>query len=168
MKKWIAFGVCAVMAVSMTACGSQKQTPSTTETSSVSQMQTSNPFVSCESIADAEKTAGFSLSLPEHAPDWATETTIRATQSGMIEVVYLGNDNELRIRKGTGTEDISGDYNTYETEEELSVGDMQVQVKGNAGKVSLATWNNGTHSFSISSSNGMAQEELNTLISSIG
>ncbi len=62
-----------------------------------------NPFVFCEALKDAKKLAGVSLSLPENAPDWAPEITIQATQTGMIEIVYHGNDNELWIRKATGT-----------------------------------------------------------------
>ncbi len=86
----------------------------------------------------------------------------------MIEIVYHGNDNELRIRKATGTEDISGDHTDYETAEEVSVGDLKVQMKGSGGKYSLAVWNDGTYSFSVSVTDGMEPEDMNTLISFIG
>lgn len=166
MKKLIVLGVCAAMALSMAACANQTEPSSTTDETS-SQMQLPDPFTSCESMGDAEKIAGFTLTMPEHSPDWATETIIRATQSGMIEVVHLGNGNEMRIRKATGNEDISGDYSAYQTSDEISVNDAKVQVKGNEEKIYLATWSNGTHSYSISVNSGLAQEDLTTLISSI-
>lgn len=165
MKKLIVLGVCAAMAFSMAACANQKEPSSTTEPSS--QMQLPNPFTSCETMADAEKIAGFTLTMPEHAPDWAAETTIRATRSGMIEVVHLGNGSEMRIRKAAGNEDISGDYSAYQTSNEISVGDTNVQVKGNEEKIYLATWSNGTYSYSISVNSGLVQEEITSLISSI-
>ncbi len=170
MKKLIVLGICAAMAVSIAACGSQDQpsasTAAPTETSV--QMQIPNPFVPCETLEDAEQLAGFSLSLPETLPDWVTETAIQATQTGMIEIVYRGADNELRIRKATGTEDISGDYSDYETAEEVSVGNLKVQMRGSGDKYSLAFWNDGTYSFSVSVTDGIEPEDMNTLISFIG
>ena len=35
-------------------------------------------------------------------------SAIRAIKDTMIEIIYTNGDNEIRIRKGTGSEDISG------------------------------------------------------------
>lgn len=47
-------------------------------------------------------------------------------------------------------EDISGDYTKYSDVKTEKIGDWDVTLKGNDGKVVLAVWNDGTYSYSIS------------------
>jgi len=70
----------------------------------------------------------------------------------MIEVIYFDAEKThegLRIRKANGTDDISGDYNEYKEVNVVKVGDLEVTEKGNDGSISVATWTDGTHSYSI-------------------
>ena len=55
----------------------------------------------------------------------------------------------LRIRKAVGTDDISGDYNEYKEENVVKVGELEVTEKGNDGNISVASWTDGTYSYSI-------------------
>jgi hypothetical protein len=58
-------------------------------------VELANPFVSCETLEEAEQIAGFSLELPDQFPGWIQQTAIRAMDSAMIEVMYEGQDREL-------------------------------------------------------------------------
>lgn len=173
MKKLMTLAISAVMVCSLAACGA-KDTPDSEATPTpgvdptpTPQVQIPNPFVDCKTMDEAAGIAGFTMTLPESVPNWVSDTKIRAVKNDMIEVIYSGDSNELRIRKGADTEDISGDFNDYETTEELTVKDMKVTIKGSEDRFALATWTDGEHAFAISVSTGMTKNELSTLVSAI-
>lgn len=66
-----------------------------------------------------------------------------------------------------GTDDISGDYNVYETTETRTIDGKTLTCKGNDGLVSNATWNDGTYAYSIMSTVGMTAEQLSTFVQSL-
>ena len=82
------------------------------------------------------------------------------------EVDYSDGENTLSIRKGTSTEDISGDYNSYSEEGTLTVGENTLTIKGKDGKISLAVWNDGTYSYAISGS-GLTSEQVSEIAEAI-
>ncbi|MFV0326967.1 MAG: hypothetical protein ACK5LF_21745, partial [Bacteroides xylanisolvens] len=64
----------------------------------------------------------------------------------------------------------SGDYNEYKENNTLTVGNLTVIVKGNGGKVNLATWVSGEFSFAISvnpGGKGLDNQAINDMISSM-
>jgi len=112
-------------------------------------MQIPNPFIDCTTIEDAQKLVGFTMTIPDAMPDGYSKTAIRAVKNTMIEIIYLNGDSEIRIRKAIGSEDISGDCTAYKEVEETEIGNVKVTMKGDSGKVNVATWNEGVYSFSI-------------------
>ena len=75
-----------------------------------------NPWVNWDSIEEAESVIGFSFGLPEVIADSYNAVSIRTLNNELIEVVYRDGDFEICIRKQKGEgQDISGDYNKYET-----------------------------------------------------
>ena len=84
----------------------------------------------------------------------------------MLEVVYVNGEDETgRVRKARGSEDISGDYNEYA--ETVSVGGIDVLLKGDAGLVKLAVWTNDGYAYSVSSEAGMTADEMMALVSAV-
>lgn len=173
MKKTSLLAISIFLSLTLAACGSTTATssnsssPSSPSASSQS-VQLANPFTDCNTLEDAQKTAGFALTLPETVGDWVTQTDIQAMQDSMIEVVFTGaNDQTLRIRKGLGSDDISGIYTQYSNVKDLSVGNNTVTVKGNDNTINLAVWNDGEYAFSLYSSSGLSEEEIVPLISAI-
>ena len=108
-----------------------------------------SPFVDCETMADAEKTAGFNVAVPEKMPEGYARKLIQAVKNDMIQVFYENGENEITVRKAKGSEDISGDYNEYKESGTVTVGSLKVFARGNDGKVNVATWVNGEHTYSI-------------------
>ena len=80
-----------------------------------------NPWSDWDSIEEAESVIGFSFGLPEVIADSYNAVSIRTLNNELIEVKYSYEDFEICIRKQKGEgQDISGDYNSYETCTETS------------------------------------------------
>lgn len=155
MKKNIAIVLGIIMALSLVACA--KNAPATDyqqkqkdgQILEENSAQIPNPFVDCETIADAEKIAGFEITVPDKMPEGYSQSSIQAINDYLIQIFYESGDNEILIRKGIGSEDISGDYNTYSESNTMTIGELTINTKGNDGKINVATWINGEYTFSI-------------------
>lgn len=79
------------------------------------QLQFPNPWTEYSDIDEGEKKAGFSFDIPETIVGYKIGLIQNQDQS-MIEVIYEAVDDSedtIHIRKGSKTDDISGDYNSY-------------------------------------------------------
>jgi hypothetical protein len=123
-------------------------------------VQIPNPFKDFQSIGDAEKMAGFTLTLPEKIPEGYVQESIQAIAGDMIQVFYKNGEKRILIRKAKGNEDISGDYSKYGENRTLTVGSLQISARGNHGKVNTVTWVNGDFAYSVSA--GFDEEGFDT------
>lgn len=98
-----------------------------------------NPFVGCENLREAEKLAGFSLSMPDRIPNWMEEMKFQAVEDEMLEVIFAGSGREIRLRKARGSEDISGDYRSWSQTDTMSRYGRPVTLKGENDLVFVAT-----------------------------
>ena len=85
-------------------------------------------------MQEAAKIAGFEMTVPETVEGFA-DPAIEAVKEDMIQVSFAKGDDELLLRKALGTDDVSGDYNTYAETNTLTVGDLTVTAKGSDGVV---------------------------------
>ena len=108
-----------------------------------------NPFIDCKTIEKAEKIAGFKFILPKKLPKGYKITEIQAIEKELIQVMYKKGDKEIFIRKGIGSEDLSGDYNVYKKGKNLKVDNIKVNTKEEKTKVKVATWLDKGYSFAI-------------------
>jgi|GEM_PF-2372902 len=92
---------------------------------------------------------------------------IQAIPNNTIQVSYKNGDAELLLRKAKGTEDISGDYNTYAENTTEDVNGMSVKLRGSNGKVSTAVWTSGGYSYAIDVSNSAGGMDKDTILSFI-
>ena len=197
-KKWMALVLCAVLSLSLVACGTSgnntqndttddttnsttddtNSTGSTdsgttdTDTSTDSEddgnVQITSPFVDCETLEEAGELAGFDISVPDEIDGGYTQGTIQAVENEMIQVTYTTEaGEEITLRKGTGTEDISGDYNEYAEENTLDVDGTSVTARGSDGLVYAATWTDGTYTYAITASAGLESDSVSALVPSI-
>lgn len=167
MKKITSFIFCIILILSITACGNNKKEPEVTSSESET-VQLPNPFRECQSLEEASELAGFEISVPDTVGEYS-QRIIRAMSNEMIEVLYRIPDGagQITIRKAPGSNDISGDYNQYKEINETSVGELQVTMKGDNEKISIATWAVKDYSFSVSSTDGLDSSAMEKLISSI-
>lgn len=166
MKKFIAFALSAVMALSLAACGAA-------EKKEENAVQPPNPFTEYASMEEAAAAAGFDMSVPDTV-DGSTQRTIQVlgtAENPMIEVIYHCGEGEadaIHIRKAQGSEDISGDYTDYAEENTSTVGEIQVTMKGTDGQVSLATWPQNAYTYSIGvSGEGISGDAMAALVAAV-
>ena len=143
-----------LLCLAVVACGKKEEVPEEVTEASTTQAQdygVPHPFEIVDTLDEAAKIAGFSLEAPTEYADYKS-IVIQAIADDMIEVIYFDAEKThegLRIRKAVGTDDISGDYNEYKEENVVKVGELEVTEKGNDGNISVASWTDGTHSYSI-------------------
>ncbi len=225
MKKMIALTLCAMLTLSVCACGSDQKNTDTAigaeDTTSATSNETiigedpatwgpddgedttidtleggddtfvgmPNPFVE-GTLEECKKRAGFDFTVPEHYGDYS-ERTILAIEGYLIEAIYADKDplegldddalnkldwetidfdsDSLMIRKALSlnTAEVTGDYNTYEETNTLTVNDREVTTYGNNGTISDAVWNDGTYTYAVISSKGLTATELTELLAEI-
>ena len=161
MKKLFAVIMMLLTILSLAACGSS------TASDEPDIIGMPNPFTDFNTLAEAEKQTGFYITLPD-AIGSSNNKIYRAMNDEMLEVIYVNGEDETgRIRKARGSEDISGDYNEYAETETVSVGGIDVLLKGDAGLVKLAVWTNDGYAYSVSSEAGMTADEMMALVSAV-
>lgn len=203
-KKVTLMILCAATMLSMAACGEKQDQTIGAETTSQTvaenedkiptdgavateeiligdNPQIPNPFVDCDTLADAAALAGFDIIVPDSV-DGYEERAITAIENDIIQVLYLHGDDQVCIRKAVGEEECSGDYNAYSEEKTVTVGDKEVTMRGNNGKVMVAVWSEGGYSYSIGvyaytqhndgvadpeSNAGMAEDMITALIAQV-
>lgn len=138
----------------------------TDEDSGNDSTQIPNPWQEYKTVSEAAKATGISFSAPEKLEGY--KVSYVQVMDGIIELRYFNGSNEIRVRKGTGTDDISGDYNVYKNVSEKKIGGNTVTLKGNGDGVSSAVWTDGKYSYSIYSGNELANGFAEMLIAEIG
>lgn len=162
MKRLFAVIMMLLTILPIAACGNK--TDDSTEPDIIGMP---NPFTDFDTLAEAEKQTGFYITLPD-AIGSSDKRIYRAMNDEMLEVVYVNGEDETgRVRKARGSEDISGDYNEYAETETVSVGGIDVLLKGDAELVKLAVWTNDGYAYSVSSEAGMTADEMMALVSAV-
>ena len=159
---FLALILCALFVVVGTGCSSQNSgTQSGAAQKTTKSAQLANPVKTYDSLAKAEKAAGFKFTVPEgvnlDGADYA-QYSWSTINNDLIEVRYGGEGDEVcYMRKavvGTGTAagensddltDISGDYNVYDKVKEVDITledgrEATVTLKGQKNKFYLALW----------------------------
>lgn len=126
--------------------------------------QIANPWREFNTVSEAEKAAAISFSAPEKLGDYQ-RALILATDK-IVEVRYTNGDNEICIRKAAGSDDVSGDFNTYKNISEKKLNGKTVTLKGNDG-VKSAVWTDAENSYSIYSENELSADFVESIIAKI-
>ena len=175
MKKWIALAMGAVLALSITACGSSSkpaasQSGSASDTSAVlgENTQIPNPWQDFESLEEAVKAVGFDFAVPDALAGCDKVAYQAIPDDRIIGVLYLnGEERQVIIRKAPGGENVSGVYTQFDKLEQVEVDGRSVTMSGDGETVSLATWTDGDYSFSVYADNGLTQGDMAQLVSLI-
>ena len=130
MKKSAAIILLCLIVFLFAGCGTQKAGQE--DSSQLTQM--GNPWTEWNSIEEAEAAVGFSVGLPEVIADSYKAAEFRTMNGQLLEIVYRDKDFEVCLRKQKGEgQDISGDYNEYETCSEESLGGGTIVSYYNSG-----------------------------------
>lgn len=160
MKKILSLVLVLALVLALAACGAVTTLPSDT--------QIPNPWLDVVTMDEAEALLGYGMTAPETVAG-LSHSAIRALNDSdkILEIQYGGDDDRASLRKGTGSEDISGDYTNYAKTETVTVGDIAVTEKGDGENVFSAVWTKGDYSYSFFSTVGVSADALAGLIAGI-
>ena len=123
-----------------------------------------------DSLQKATILTGFAMRIPEGKEPF-TKKIFTVIGADMIEVQYLQEESSspgYSIRKARGEGDISGDFTEYEEVKEVNSEGRKVTLKGEAGRYSLALWEENGFSYSIGAlEKPMTKEEILELVSAV-
>lgn len=117
-----------------------------------------NPWMDFSTLQEAEQSAGMTIEAPDAYGSY-TSLAYRSIPGEMLEVLYLspgpGGQEGFRIRKSLDSDDISGDYTSYDEEKTLTLQGHEVTLRIKDGKVGSAIWssqgddNKTTYSYAV-------------------
>ena len=171
----------------LTACGgkqvespTESQTTASAEITQVAEStaaatdgtaQAANPWIDVRDLKEALKETGVELKAPEEIGDFHL-SHVQAIQDGGIVQVFYGSladqtETQALLRKAKSMEDISGDYTVYPEEHRVSDSEGDVRLRGQDGRVYLATWQRGDYAYSLSLAQGMEEAKVMEVIAGI-
>ena len=186
-NSFLALLLCVLFVAVGTGCSMQKpgsQTDVTKVQKTTKSAQIANPVKTYDSLAKAEKAAGFTFTVPEgvnvKGADYA-QYYWSTINENLIEVRYGGEGDEVcYMRKAPASAaddddvDISGDYNVYDTVKEVEFTledgrEVEVTLKGKDKKFYVANWqlkgvkDNGVWNYAIGV-RGIPEQDLLELV----
>lgn len=129
-------------------------------------MQVAPQIENVGSVEELSQKTGIPMEELKGLPFDVTQREYVSYWEELAEIQYIGETNSLYYRKSLGTEDNSGDYNTYSQEETLTVSGFSVTLKGDSDGYSLATWTDGTYAYSVSVIAPIPEEAFQGLLES--
>lgn len=171
----------------LTACGGkQAESPAESQTAASAEItqaaestaaatdgteQAANPWIDVRDLKEALKETGVELKAPEKIGDFHL-SHVQAIQDGGIVQVFYGSladqtETQALLRKAKSMEDISGDYTVYPEDHRVSDSEGEVRLRGQDGRVYLATWQRGDYAYSLSLAQGMEEAKVMEVIAEI-
>ena len=167
----------------LTACGGKQAESQTTASAEITQAaestaaatdgtaQAANPWIDVRDLKEALKETGVELKAPEKIGDFHL-SHVQAIQDGGIVQVFYGSladqtETQALLRKAKSMEDISGDYTVYPEDRRVSDSEGEVRLRGQDGRVYLATWQRGDYAYSLSLAQGMEEAKVMEVIAEI-
>ena len=155
----------------MTASAEITQAVASTAVSTEESVQAANPWIDVRDLKEALKETGVELKAPEEIGDFHL-SHIQAIQDGGIVQVFYGSladqtETQALLRKAKSMEDISGDNTVYPEDRRVSDSEGEVRLRGQDGRVYLATWQRGDYAYSLSLAQGMEEAKVMEVIAEI-
>ena len=138
----------------------------TTKTADNTGVQIPNPFTEYKTISEALDALSFKAAVPSQIPDGYSPAYIATMGSDFLQISYKKNDSEIMFRTATGTDDISGDYNTYKNIENVKIDNLSVSFRV-SDKTMSAIWTSNGFSYALYSNGGISKKEASAIIKSI-
>ena len=127
-----------------------------------------NPWQECANMAQAESLAGFSFAIDDSAlPEgYSREASyIQVIEGEMLEVDYNGErGGSVCLRKAVGTDDVSGDYNSYDLTQTSCIAGQDVTLRGAENAWYVATWTSDGYSFAVVSTSALTTSQVEALV----
>ncbi|AVK46792.1 hypothetical protein AXY43_01430 [Clostridium sp. MF28] len=118
-----------------------------------------------KTLDEAEKALNLKVSPLKTLPNGFKVENVSIISNEMIQVDYNNGNNNMIFRAGKSTDNISGDYNTYQVKNTVKVNGIDVTLEGNKNEeYNLATWKKDDISYSISTEDGINEKTVLDMI----
>ena len=154
-----------------TASARTTQAAESTAAATEETAQAANPWIDVRDLKEALKETGVELKAPEKIGDFHL-SHVQAIQDGGIVQVFYGSladqtETQALLRKAKSMEDISGDYTVYPEDRRVSDSEGEGRLRGQDGRMYLATWQRGDYAYSLSLAQGMEEAKVMEVIAEI-
>lgn len=117
-------------------------------------------------IDSIRREVGYDFALPDYMPSGYEFDSASLLFGELVQIVYTDGENKIMYCIEDCDEDISGDYNIYETVETVDMGGIAVTVRENGGKCYSAVWHDGkAHALWLDE--GFDRDEIEKIVCSI-
>lgn len=122
----------------------------------------------CVGREELSEKLGFDVAELGYLPFEAQEIEYCSYWGNMAQISYRNGDDEVMFRRARGSDDISGDYNVYETVLTVEITGAKAELRGTDGEFSGAVWQKDGFAYSVSCSPAVSQDEMQRIIESAG
>lgn len=137
------------------------------DNSSSGEVSSGSPMQSANSIDELRKIAAFDFSVPKYIPDGYRPYNYSLIFGSVVQIKYNSKNDCMTYRTGPGKAGSNGDYNIYDKEEQVEIGEKSVVLKSNDDIYQSAVWEDDSMSYSVRSENGIEKEELTKTVDSV-
>ncbi|WP_238948249.1 hypothetical protein [Clostridium sp. YIM B02569] len=118
-----------------------------------------------KTLDEAEKALNLKVIPLKTLPNGFKVENVSVISNEMIQVDYNNDNSNMVFRAGKSTDNISGDYNTYQVKNTVKVNGIDVTLEGNKNEeYNLATWKKDDISYSISTEDGINEKTVLDMI----
>ncbi|NRT35253.1 hypothetical protein BJV38_002161 [Clostridium beijerinckii] len=118
-----------------------------------------------KTLDQAEKALNLKISPLKTLTNGFKVENVSVISNEMIQVDYNNGNNNMIFRAGKSTDNISGDYNTYQVKNTVKINGIDVTLEGNKNEeYNLATWKKDDISYSISTEDGINEKTMLDMI----
>ena len=120
-------------------------------------------YIPAESAEDLSRIALFSIEDLQDLP-FEPDKTIYSFHSGIAQIWYQGESQEIIYRKGFGKSDVSGINEDFAQTEVVEAGRQEITLKGDGDIFTLAIWHDEQFSYSILLLKGTTEAEWQKIL----
>ena len=164
VKRWMAVAACFTVLLVGSIALPKILKPTETESPDT---QVQNGIVEVASVDELSAAVGFEVADVTDIPFAIENQTYTTYWDKMAQITYTGEGQTAVYRKSIGTDDNSGDYNTYGSETELVISTEAVTLKGEDDLYTLAIWTDGEYAYSLKLTSGETETIWSDMIQGI-
>ena len=132
-----------------------------------SETMVANGMVEVTSKEELSETVGFPVKSAQSLPFFPQSIYYTSYWGDMAQIDYANGGSMACFRQSLGEEDNSGDWSEYPAQKSLTVNGCAVTLKGEADSYTLAIWQDGTYSYSLSLSAGQPASVWESIVEGV-
>lgn len=164
LRRFAALAAClAILLVGAAALPKLISSPTPEE----SETTIANGMVEVASKEELSEAVGFPVKSAQSLPFFPQSIYYTSYWGEMAQIDYANGGSMACFRQSLGEEDNSGDWSEYPAQKSLTVNGCVVTLKGEADSYTLAIWQDGTYSYSLSLSAGQPASVWESIVEGV-